>query len=207
LSTLDRGGLSSTDETSLPLVRTFLEVFSPTERSPVKPYVRCAMALGLATFSCACSDALPRASVGTGGRSSTHATAKVDAPACEDGRAWREALDALPAAAVTGVRPVYVRDTCAGSAQVTGVKLALLPGAVASPPWAGLLECRAARVAFAKAGASEPSTSPVWTPDGLVDIVVERDRKNVFLEVSAESVPENIRLFRRVAAFARAARE
>jgi hypothetical protein len=171
----------------------------------VKPYVRCTLALGIAAFSCACSEALPLASAGTLGPSSTPATAKVDGAACQDGRAWQEALDTLPAAAVMGVEPMYVRDTCVGTGQVTGVKLDLLPGAVASPPWAGLLECGAARVPFTEAGGPRPS--PVWTPDGLVDIEVERDRKIVVLTVSAESVPKNIRLFRRVAAFARASRE
>jgi hypothetical protein len=173
----------------------------------VNPCVRSTIALGIVAFLCACSATLPPPGADRGGLAAASATAKVGGPACADGRAWQEALDALPSAAVTGIEPMYVRDTCMGTVQVTGVKLALLPGAVESAPWAGLLECGMARVPFAKASPPGPSASPIWTPDGWVDIAVERDRRTVVLTVSAESVPKNIRLFRRVAAFARSTRE
>jgi hypothetical protein len=173
----------------------------------VTHYARLTFAMLISAPFCACAETLPPAGTNMGGRTAAATTANVQAPACEDGRTWQEALDALPPAALTQVEATYVWDTCVGTGQVTGVKLALPPDALESAPWAGLLACPSARVLFAKGHRSASGPSPAWTPDGWVEIVVERERETVVLTVSAETVPKNIRLFRRLTTFARETRE
>lgn len=155
--------------------------------------------MGLTALLCACSETLAPAGVTTAG-STGAATARVDASPCGDGRAWQEALGALQPAAVRHVEATYTRDTCSGTAQVSGTKLVLLPNAVESAQWAQLLECGAAHVRFMGTSASAETRSPAWTPEGRLDIAVEREGGNVVLTLSAESVPKNIRLFRSAAA-------
>ena len=173
----------------------------------MNPYVRITFAVGMSAPFLACSGTLPSAAASWGDPTAADATANRDAPVCEDGRTWQQALNALSPAALRHVDPTYVWDTCAGTAQVTGVKLALSPDAVESAPWGGLLSCPSARVLIANGHGSASGASPAWTPDGWVDLVVERDRETIVLTVRAESVPKNIRLFRRVATFARETRE
>src|ERR1700733_3490635 len=152
--------------------RTYVLEGRPLKRILVNPYARIALAAGMSAPLLACSETLPPAGANMGGQATPAATANVHAPVCEEGRAWQEALDALPAAALTQVEPTYVWDTCVGTAQVTGVKLALPADAVERAPWAGLLSCPAARVLFAEGNGSASRPSPAWTPDGWVDIVV-----------------------------------
>jgi hypothetical protein len=162
------------------------------------------IAMGMSVTCCACSETLPGPGAYT---ASPTAAVPIQARVCEDGRAWQAALDALPAAALAQVEPTYVRDTCAGTGQVTGVTIALPRAAVESAPWGWLLGCAAVRVPFAEGDRPAQGASPAWTPDGWVDIAVERERDAVLLRVSADSVPKNIRLFRSVIAFAHATRE
>jgi hypothetical protein len=137
---------------------------------------------------------LPPASLATAGPTTAAAIPTVHAP-CEDGQAWQEALGTLPATAVQHVEPTYLRDTCAGTTLVSGTKLAVVPDAVQSAQWARLLECRTARVRFAKVPASVERASRPWTPEGWVDIAVEHDPKSLILTLHAESAAKNIQLF------------
>jgi hypothetical protein len=174
----------------------------------MKPYARMSCTFGLTALVCACSETLPPTGATQADPAGASATSGVDALPCDDAQAWQEVLGALRPAAVQDVTPTYIRDTCAGSAQVSGTKLALSPDAVASPTWALLLACRNARVHL-----GEPQTpaqlrgSPRWTPDGWVGIAVERDGKKIVLTLHAESVSKNIRLFRSAAAFLAATRD
>jgi hypothetical protein len=161
-----------------------------------------AAALTAVLFSC--SETLPPASAAIVDPAAASAT--VDAPPCGDGRAWQEALGALPASAVQHVQATYFRDTCAGTALVSGTRLAISPEAVASAQWARLLECPTAHVRFAASSGSRQSPALSWTPDGRVDIEVTRDGRNLALTIRAESAAKNSRLFQRTAAFVSATR-
>jgi hypothetical protein len=172
------------------------------------PYARTSSALALIALSLGCSETLSPAGATTTSPTAAAATAKLDAAPCEDGQAWQDALSALPAPAVQRVEPTYLRDTCAGSALVSGTRLGILPEAAASARWGRLLECPAAHVRFAGNPASiQTSLQKGWIPEGWVDIAVERGGKDLVLTLRAESAAKNIRLFQRASAFVSAARE
>jgi hypothetical protein len=160
-------------------------------------YIRTTNAVGFTMFLYACG-ASPRSPAGTPGSTVAVATG-AETAACNDGPAWQDALNALAREAVVHVEPTYMRDTCAGSAQVSGTKIAVASSAVQSAPWTRLLACRAARVRFSSFDRSTRGGSSEWAPDGWVEISVVREPKQVVLTLSAASVPENIRLLRRIA--------
>jgi hypothetical protein len=172
----------------------------PMETIPTTTRARTTSLLGLAMLLFSCSPTLPPASLATAGPTTAAAIPTVHAP-CEDGQAWQEALGTLPATAVQHVEPTYLRDTCAGTTLVSGTKLAVVPDAVQSAQWARLLECRTARVRFAKVPASVERASRPWTPEGWVDIAVEHDPKSLILTLHAESAAKNIQLFHTTLAF------
>lgn len=152
--------------------------------------------VGLAVLLLGCSETRPPVGVPVDAPSG-----KVDPTPCQDGQAWQEALRALPAAAVAHIEPTYFRDTCAGTALVSGTKLSITTEAIQTAPWARLLECHTARVRFTTTSATAPEGSPGWTPVGWVDIAVEREPKDLTLTLRAESAAKNIRLFHSAIAF------
>ncbi len=167
----------------------------------------CVMSSLLLALPLGCSKALPRAADTTGALGLTASPRALDEAPCEDGRAWQDALRALPPTAVRRVEATYLRDTCAGTALVSGTKLSIVPDAGQSSAWARLIECHAARVRFLGPEPSPPRSPTAWMPDGWVDIKVEGDTRNIVLTLHAESATKNIRLFRHTAAFADAREE
>jgi len=161
----------------------------------------------LIALSCACSETLSPPGAKTVDPAGARSATKADVSPCDDVQAWRDALGALPAAAVQHVEPTYMRDTCSGTAQVTGTTLALAPSAVGSEPWARLAECAGARVHFPEASASAQAPLGSLTPEGWLEITVEHEHQNVVLTLHADSIAKNVRLFRHAVAFARATRE
>lgn len=126
--------------------------------------------------------------------------------ACRDGLSWQQLLAAIPAGAIKRVEPMYMRDTCAGSAQVSGTRLVLLPKAFSSAQWGTLVTCRGSHVRLSD-DEQGPGAISAWIPEGWVDLTVERDHNGVTLALSAESVPKNILLLRRAKAFVREGKE
>jgi hypothetical protein len=162
-------------------------------RPPIR-HARFMTTLGLVAVSLSgCSVAAPP----QGARSADTPGTSGPAPSlCEDGRAWQKALEGLPPAAVQRVQGTYTRNTCDGTAQVSGTDLALQPEVVESAEWVRLFECRTAHVHFTATDELARTGSPSWAPAGWIDITLERENKQLILRLSAESVAKNIRLYR-----------
>jgi len=166
------------------------------------PYARVMSLFGPTAVLFSCSETLPPAGGTTWGPAPNSSTAMRDPPPCQDGSAWQAALGGLPATAVGRVEATYFRDTCAGTALVSGTKLYVLSGAVEAAPWGRLLECGTARVRFTATPSKAYAGSPAWTPDGWVDVKVEHEHKSIVLTLHAESAAKNIQLYHRATAFA-----
>jgi hypothetical protein len=144
-------------------------------------------ALPLLMCACAGRGAPPAASIAT-----------VLKGSCKDPRAWQDDIGAIERGALASVEGQYIRNTCDGTAQVSGTQLHIRrPGPSQALDW--MFRCGASRVVV---GSEAPGTSAttVWLPDGLVDISVTARGPDVVVTLQGESVPKNIELLRRTIA-------
>src|SRR5580692_1464815 len=137
----------------------------------------------------------------------TATAAKVEQLECTSATLLPDDARLLRETRVLKVEPTYLHDTCAGTAEVTGAKLVVRPrSGVSAGQLARMLQCASARATLGRADPSRLPNDPYGFPGAWVDVDVTPDGDNFVVTLSANSVPNNIRLLRRATAFLAAQR-
>jgi hypothetical protein len=130
--------------------------------------------------------------------------AKVEKLDCGDANATASDLRARQAT-VLKIEPLYYWDLCFGIAKISGTKLVIQrPEGVSSAQMGRNLLCADARATLGHGEIGEPPSDPYGLPGAWVDIDVSPEGDNLAVTLRADTVPNNIRLLRRVRAFAAA---
>ena len=124
------------------------------------------------------------------------------AGACDNPSTWETGLGGFAGSSVREVSALYIRDTCAGAAQVQGTRLVLDPPAgpdADSRP--RLLRCSPAHLYVRQPGPRAGGRGlAAIAPPGWLDIAVRADAEELVVTMSSESVAKNIELYRRARA-------
>jgi len=128
--------------------------------------------------------------------------ANVDEYQCSGAEGSPVDLQVAQAAMVLDVEPLYLHDTCAGTAQVAGTKLLLRrPTGASTEQVAQVIRCASARATLGRVDPSKFPNNIFGLPGAWVDVDVTGEGDHLAVTLRADSIPHNIQLLRRASAF------